>query len=99
MTTFADIIYKGSFVQINNLCKLMTVVIDKLERNRKEFDCNLYTLLLSITTTSFFNGFICCYSCILIWILTKILIIDTDYIMFYRFVHSINLEMSIAVEN
>jgi hypothetical protein len=50
--TFSIIVHKRSSIPIQNLYKVMTLIIDTLECNTNEFDYNLYTLLFLITISS-----------------------------------------------
>jgi ankyrin repeat protein len=50
--TFAIIVHKWSFIPVQNLCKVMSLIIEELEHDTKEFDYNLLNLLCLITITS-----------------------------------------------
>jgi hypothetical protein len=46
---FAVIVYKCSPISTQNLCQIIIVIMDELNRNTKDFDYNLNTLLFLIT--------------------------------------------------
>jgi Fem-1 family protein b len=49
---FAKIVTKSVSLPIQTVCKVLTVIIDELEHNSKEFNDNMHTLLFIITVTS-----------------------------------------------
>jgi hypothetical protein len=75
-TIFAKIVTKSLSLPINTVCRVLTVIVDELEHNSKDFDDIMHTLLFIITVTSRY--------------LTKTIASDDDLRSFYRLVHSIN---------